>query len=66
MTWYRLKVDVVENSYLTTTYDGKNRYSDIEAARFAAKEERKRLFERYVNGEIRGYTVDVVPTIDLI
>ena len=59
--FYKVKIDIVENSGLTTTQYGKNLYSDIEAARFAAKETRKRLFNNYANGEIRDYKVDVIP-----
>lgn len=58
--FYRTKIDIVENSGLTTTSYGKNCYSDIEAARFDAKKTRKRLFEKYADGEIRDYKVDVI------
>lgn len=61
MTMYRIKIDIVENSGLTNTNYGKNIYNDIEAARFAATETRKRLFNNYANGEIKDYKVNVIP-----
>ena len=57
---YRLKIDVVGNDYMTTTYDGTITFSSIEDAREAAQETRKALFEEYSNYRNKGYTVDIV------
>lgn len=57
---YRLKIDVVGNDYLTTTYDGTITFPTIEEAREAAQVTRNALFEEYSNYRNKGYTVDIV------
>lgn len=59
--FYKLRSDIVGTDGVTTSYDGKSRYNDIEAARSAATRARQSLFEKYFNGEIRDYKVDVIP-----
>lgn len=60
MEKYILRIDIIENNGLTNTYYGE-RERNIEDSRYAAQEIRERLFENRSYGEIKDYTVDIVP-----
>lgn len=63
MELYILKIDILENSGLTSTHYSGHKYS-LKEARYAAQEARNRLWENRVRGELKDYTVDVVPYND--
>ena len=60
----KLKVDIIRYDCLTRTFDGWARFTDIDAARKAADEMRRRLFVERSNGKFRSYIVDIVPAND--
>ncbi len=63
MELYILKIDILENNGLTSTHYSGRKYS-LKEARHAAQETRNRLWKNRTYGELKGYTVDVVPCND--
>ena len=61
---YKLKTDIIGRDGLTKTYDGTQRFETVEEAREAAQAVRNGLYEDYSNYMIKGFTVDIIPTID--
>lgn len=61
---FKLKIDVVEKSGLTSTYDGTSRFENLEEAVEAATITRSALYDDYSNYAIRDYSVDIVPAND--
>ena len=63
MELFMLKIDILENNGLTSTRYSGHKYS-LEEARYAAQETRNRLWKNRTYGELKDYTVDVVPCND--
>lgn len=63
MGLYILKIDILENSGLTSTHYSVHKYG-LKEARYAAQETRNKLWKNRAYGELKDYTVDVVPCND--
>lgn len=57
----QLKIDIVENDFLTKTFYSNQKYKGINTAREAAEKCRNLLFNQRINGEIKEYIVDIIP-----
>ena len=60
--FYKLKIDVVGNDYLTTTYDSVERYRSVEAAEAGARVTREMLLNLRDDYRIKDYRVGIVPS----
>ena len=57
----QLKIDIVGNDFLTKTFYSDKKYKHIIMARESAKNWRNQLSKQKMNGEIKDYTVDIIP-----
>ena len=57
----QLKIDVVGNDFLTKTFYSTEKYNNIGDARKSAENCKNKLFQKYITGEIKDYTVDITP-----
>ena len=60
--YYKLKIDIVGNDYLTKTVYSVETYRTIEAARAAAQIHRDMLADHRSDYKIKDYRVDVIPS----
>ena len=61
---YKLKIDVVEKTGLTSTHYGTSRFEDFAEAMEDATRVRRSLYEDYSNYQIKDYRVDIIPAND--